>query len=221
MTDKRRLVVYPDTTVLLPPRYYGSITWYAALASCGNAVVDYNMPFNKRMKETHRCDIVDTHGVLSLTLPIEKPHDHQGRLSWSDIGVSPHGDWWNVHRVSLESAYGRTPFFEFYIDRFMPVLRRGVLNDFPLLADVDRLIDREIRDILLLPPDNDTIVPTGNNVLDLRNADFAPTDFPPYYQVRADILGFTPGLSILDLIFNLGPESPLYLRDFIKANPLK
>ena len=47
----------------------------------------------------------------------------------------------------------------------------------------------------------------------IRSFDPAPVE---YYQLRADRLGFRPGQSILDLIFNLGPESPLILRKISK-----
>lgn len=213
MSRQSPLIIYPDSTVLLPPRYYGSIEWYAVMAAYGASAVDYGMPFNKREKATHRCDIADTHGPLSLTFPIEKPVDHTGRLLWSDIRVSPHGEWWNVHRVSLESAYGRTPFFEFYIDRFMPVLRRGVLSDYPLLADVDSYIDSQIRDILGIAPDR--YCRPDSVTVDRRGDDFRLASYKPYYQVRSGSLGFMGGLSVLDLIFNLGPESPVYLRKMI------
>lgn len=208
------MTLYDGVTVLLPPRYYGSIGWYAVMAAHGGCKVDYDMPFNKRMKEVHRCDIVDTHGVLSLTMPVEKPVAGTGRLSWRDIGVSSHGEWWNVHRVSFESAYGRTPFFEFYIDRFNQVLHRGVVETFPRVSDIDSFIDATVRDILGIGPDEE---PAGK-VRDMRQFDFKSIGCNPYYQVRADKLGFTAGLSILDLIFNLGPESPLYLRDLIRSD---
>lgn len=34
----------------------------------------------------------------------------------------------------------------------------------------------------------------------------------PYWQVFADRFGFTPGLSIMDLLFNEGPESICHLK---------
>ena len=52
--------------------------------------------------------------------------------------------------------------------------------------------------------------------------DFDPTFRPvPYYQVFADRNGFLPNLSIVDLLFNLGPESRLILRDSIVATSEK
>ena len=60
--------------------------------------------------------------------------------------------------------------------------------------------------------------PIPGRIIDLRCASFASADMPPYFQVRAAALGFIHSLSILDLIFNLGPEAPLYLRSLAETN---
>ena len=121
--------------------------------------------------------------------------------------------------MALESAYGRTPYFEFYIDRFLPMLTTGVDDRFPLLHTLAKAWDHEIRDILGMAVCN-TESPTegpiredhpGHNIPDIT-AD----NLLPYRQVRQDKLGFLGGLSILDLIFNLGPEAQIYLNNAAK-----
>jgi len=209
------LTLYPDRTVMLPLRYYGDIAYYASMAAHGHAVICADALFDKREKAVHRCDIADTHGRVQLTVPVCKPHGI-AHARWSDVAVSDHGAWWHVHRVTLESAYGRTPFFEFYIDRFLPFLRREVMDDFPTVAALDLAIDAVIREILLI--DTGISAEAGNNgVQPLLKSPAVETNnaIYPYYQVRAGSQGFLPGLSVLDLIFNLGPEAPLYLRDLI------
>lgn len=202
------LIKYPDRTAMLPLRYYADIAYYARMASCGKAVIGSDDLFDKRDKSTHRCDIADTNGPLQLTVPIAKPHGIP-RARWTDVALSSHGEWWHVHRVSLESAYGRTPFFEYYIDRFMPFLTQETMERYPSLPSLDLAIDAEIRSILLIETEVTAGVTTG------------PTDCPaiecqPYYQVRGSRQGFIENMSVLDLIFNLGPEAPLYLRNIIR-----
>lgn len=208
----------------LEPRYYGSVGYYAEVAACGgNAVMDGTMLFDKRRKQVHRCDIADVNGVVQLTVPVGKPHGIP-RATWSDVRVSNHGRWWHVHRVTLESAYGRTPFFEFYIDRFAPFLCAEAVERYPSIIDFDAAIDAVIREILLLPPAPVfNAVAKEEGVSEGASADAVQTaaspDFcsgmieKPHYQVRAAGLGYIPGLSVLDLIFNLGPEAPLYLAE--------
>lgn len=209
----------------LEPRYFGSVGYYAEVAACGgNAVMDGTMLFDKRRKQVHRCDIADVNGVVQLTVPVGKPHGIP-RATWSDVRVSSHGRWWHVHRVTLESAYGRTPFFEFYIDRFAPFLSAEAVEHYPSIIDLDAAIDAVIREILLLPPApvlNAVAKEEGLSVGDSAAAAGQAAAFPnlcsgmiekPHYQVRAAGLGYIPGLSVLDLIFNLGPEAPLYLAE--------
>ena len=205
-------------------RYYGSIAYYASMAAYGHAVIDADAIFDKRQKAVHRCDIADTHGPVQLTVPVSKPHGI-ARARWSDVAVSCHGAWWHVHRVTLESAYGRPPFFEFYIDRFLPFLTKGVTERYPTVASLNLAIDAEIRSILLL----ETAVSSSesyNSYLSYFSDSYCYDRFSsamalysraitPYWQVRGASQGFIANLSILDLIFNLGPEAPLYLRSLL------
>lgn len=154
-----------------------------------------------------------------MTVPIEKPLKSHA-TTWNDIKISTHGEWWNAHRVALESAYGRTPFFEFYIDRFLPFLKhreKDSNNEFLMNLDCD--IDAVIRNIL----DIESIVSystenlsNSEDIKDYRSNEFTLITPVEYYQVRKATHGFIPNLSILDLIFNMGPESPLVLKKMVK-----
>ncbi len=189
-------------SVTLPPRLCAGVNDYVAAWSCGRSAQKWDIPFDKRAKGTHRFDIADTRGKLSLTVPIVKPES--SRCNWDTVRISTHGAWWDIHRVALESAYGRTPYFEFYIDRFLPMLTAGVEERFPLLKELALAWDAQIRDILTLPSSPEAAREPLSILPDY--------ELPPYRQIRSAQLGFIPGLSILDLIFNLGPESQLYLH---------
>lgn len=194
-------------TAAFAPQYFGSVRYYAALWQCRRAIIDTGLRYDKRFKSIHRCEIADTHGPLTLTVPVSRPAPDSRRL-WSDARVSPHGQWWHTHIVSLESAYGRTPYFEFYIDRFKPWLCDNNLS-------VTRFcmgIDETLRCALGIPTEVTYGTPQpGDDFIDRRNNEFPEIKDVEYYQVRADRFGFMPGLSALDLLFNMGPESPLIL----------
>lgn len=196
--------LYPQTELTLSPAYLGGIERFAAIAAAGRAAVAADIPFNKRQKYVHRCVIADTRGIVKLTVPIVKPESsHAAR--WSDILISDHNRWWQIHWVTLESAYGRTPYFEFYADRFEPYFRHCPEGR---LVDFTNSLDNTVLDILGLHP---FAAAVGSNAVDQSEIISQDAVLPPYWQVRADRFGFIPGLSILDLIFNLGPEAPLYL----------
>ena len=206
------LTLFPHATVVLPPQFCASAEYYAVMAAYGSAIIHDGMPYDKRFKSTHRAEIADTRGRLTLTVPVSKPH---GRCTWAQTTVSPHDEWWTIHFTALESAYGRTPWFEYYADDFRPLFSAGQVGR--SLTDFDADFDSLVRRLLSIPTqvrhcaDHDFQPQPG--ALDLRRADFdTMVTIAPYWQVRADSLGFTGGLSVLDLLFNLGPEAPLVLR---------
>lgn len=225
------------TQAALPPRLFGNIAYYLAVAAHGgNVAMNGTSLFDKRHKAAHRYEIAGASTPVSLTVPIEKPHGIR-MATWADVRISGHGAWWHVHRSTLETSYGRTPFFEFYIDSLHPFLSADTPDRFRSVLELDLAADSLLRSILLLPPP--PVVSAPDNAVfsagaivgstSLTNArqpedtgvagrlavspDLDFTSFvTPYWQVRADSIGFLPNLSVLDLIFNLGPEAPLYLR---------
>ncbi len=188
---------------ILPPQYFGSVGYYTAMSQFDIAVIDFDMRYDKRAKSLHRTTIADTRGALTLTMPISRP-DGISNLLWSDIIISSHGNWWDVQRGAIESAYGRTPYFEFYFPRFAPFFT----SEIPGKKLVDHLaaIDATIREILNIKTRLTCTLPTNINpedITDLRGADFAQYANTQYAQIREQKLGFIANLSILDLIFNV------------------
>ena len=206
-----------DATLTLPLCYFGTVDYYAAMAACRRVIIDDTARYDKRRKGTHRMDIVDTHGVKSLTVPVSRREGVAGPLRWSDIAISRHGQWWHVVDETLASAYGRTPFFEFYIDRLRRFFSASTPDVFPDVATLCRETDMVVRAILGL--DNDIVYASqmATSAQPEASATISEVDthIVEYYQVRRSKFGFVPGLSILDLIFNMGPESPLILLKMI------
>lgn len=203
--------------VLLPPRYLGPVSYFAAIAAHRKAVVVDSMRFDKRCKDTHRCIIADTHGPVRLTVPIEKPVSMTA-ARWSDIVISAHDAWWHQHWVSLQSAYGRTPFFEYYVDDFARFFTAEAAGR--RLTDWLHEIDRTLLRLLQI----DTEVRFGSETDGGPGAaDWCrgiPAGFrqiPEYYQVRQQKFGFLPDMSVVDLLFNMGPEAALVLDRIVGA----
>ncbi len=196
---------------VLPPRLFPEAAYYALLSAYGHVCIDIDMRFDKRAKSVHRYAVADTRGRLELTVPVVRPAGATAPagVPWSAVGVSGHGRWWEVHFTALESAYGRTPFFEHYVSRLEPLfVPRPV--DGESVGGIVRAADICVRAILGLETDVEYSAGVGTDDY-RRNMPLAPE--VQYWQVRGDSLGFIPGLSILDAIFNLGPETPLLLRD--------
>lgn len=202
--------------IILAPELLGPVARYRAMALHGPAAVDTSLHFDKRRKSFHRFTIADTRGPLAVTIPIAKPASHS-TATYADILISDHSPWWLTMMTALESAYGRTPFFEFYADDFASLIgpHRVGTPMASLCRDLDLLICR----LLAIPaPSFSEGRPSAAPApaLDLRRAGDAPLApyalAAPYWQVRAASLGFIPGLSIVDLLFNLGPEAQLLIH---------
>lgn len=204
------LVLFPDLTGVIAPSFCGSVASYAAMASYGKVIIDASGRYNKRDKHIHRCTIEGPNGLQRLTVPLQKPQEwHSTRIA--DVLTSDHGDWWHVHWGALEAAYGRTPFFEYYADDLRPWFSGAVER----LVDLDMGIHNFCLQAIGIDPGTHILVENADVIPAYAVPVSIPGETPPYYQLWAARFGFTPGLSILDLIFNIGPESAIYLRDAI------
>lgn len=211
------LIRFKDQCLTLPIQYFGSVRYYALMSSFGNIVIADNDFFDKRKKSAHRTTIIDTRARLQLTVPICKIKNPGSRLRWCDIPVSDHGEWWNIHRVSLESAYGRTPFFEFYIDRLLPFFSQSTVSSFESVSMLDVALNDVICEILGIEGSLKQSSSLQEPIPSIHPDRIDGIKDSEYYQIRKSKFGFIPDLSILDLIFNMGPESPLVLRAMTEA----
>ena len=114
--------------------------------------------------------------------------------------------------TALVSAYKASPYFDHYAPRFEPFYTRR----YEFLFDYDLRLMETIAELLGLPMPavSEAYLTADEGDLDLRpkrkeGADFAS---PPYIQVFSDRLPFTPNLSIADLLFCEGPQSPALLK---------
>ena len=207
--------VYISTTYLGPVQQYCKLFQYPEV---------HLETAENYLKQTfrNRCTIAAPDGELALSIPTVKPSTL--KCPMRDIRISDHGNWRHLHWNAIESAYNHTPFFEYYKDDFRPFYEQK----YEFLADFNEELCHLVCSLIDLQPDMTRT--TGYRTefapheTDFRERihpkkDFAleDTEFSPqpYYQVFQERLGFLPNLSIIDLLFNMGPESLLILQKSI------
>ena len=235
---------------LLSTTYFGPVQWYQKL-NRHRCIIEQHDNFVKQTYR-NRCVIASANGPQTLTVPIER-YDGM-KCAMRDIRISDHGNWRHLHWQALVSAYGETPFFEYYADDIRPFFEE---HRWKYLLDFNLNITHTLCSLLDVRPDltlsdhyidaDETICGSGSLsgaaesfggavkglggaaeslgsssacslFVDYRDAIRPKHPLPdaefearPYYQVRAQRHGFLPNLSVLDLLFNEGPEGIFWL----------
>lgn len=193
----------------LPPILY-FMYWQAD----NESIIDVNEYFVKQTYRS-RCTILGANGKLDLIIPVLNRNSKQ---LMKDVKISDKDKWKINHWKSIESAYRKSPYFEFYEEDFSVVYlqkKHKYLIDFnnDLMSLLLKLLKLPIEIqfsenyVELSPIINDLrteISPKNNKIDELIQQE--------YIQVFSDKIGFQKNLSIIDLLFNEGPNSKNYLQ---------
>lgn len=205
-------------TVYLSSAYLAPIQYYSKLMHYPHIKLEAHCNYIKQTYRT-RCDIAAANGVLTLSIPVDK--GDLVKCPTRDIRIANTSDWQRQHWKSIESAYRTSPFFEYYEDDF----RMFYEQKWDFLFDFNAEIQAKVLSLIDCEPQieltDEYQSGFATNELDLRDSISPKRNWTedshfkskPYYQVFDQKHGFLPNLSILDLLFNMGNEARLVLRD--------
>ena len=202
-------------SLIIDCQYFGTINYIKILFEHSNILIEQYESYQK-MSFRNRCMIAGSNGVINLSVPLENGRSQKGLTR--DVKISYSTNWQVQHWRSIESAYNRSPYFEFYRDGVWGLLQK----EEAFLLDLNLKTLDWLKKALKLPV---TISLTDAyrkvypiDTIDKRNQ-FLPKNHQNhqvgfhYTQVFEDRNGFIPNLSILDLLFCSGPLAKTLLID--------
>jgi len=206
-------------SVILSTTYLGPIYYYSRFFLPYPVVIEKNENYLKQSYR-NRCIIYGANGPLTLVVPVQRGSFHKTAIEELEIDYDT--DWQANHWRSIISSYKSAPFFEFYIDDLIPFYQQK----FRYLIDYNTSLMKIFLRYLDIKQEF-SFTKSFKKQYPLKLLDFREKIHPKksfrdpnfknleYTQVFSPKHGFIPNLSILDLVFNLGPDTSEFLRKSI------
>ncbi|NMH88604.1 WbqC family protein [Flavivirga algicola] len=206
-------------SIIIHPTYFPNIAHFVAMAKAKEVMYEINDNF---LKQTYRnrCYIYGANGKLALNIPVI--HSQKNRQKYRDVKIFNEEKWQSLHWKSLLSAYRTSPFFEYYEDELLPLFntKADYILDYNLkcIEVICNCLQLELHTLK-----SETYQKSIQNKTDFRYLVNAKKEqvyqFDTYTQVFGNKHGFIPNLSILDLLFNEGPNALNYLESQTLITP--
>ena len=207
--------------MIFPALYNGPVNYYARLVQQKELVLEQYESYSKQTYR-NRCLIMGPNGVITLSIPVSRKHGVKTLLR--DIRIDYDSNWNKIHWRSLVASYASSPFFEYLADEISPLYQKN----YEFLIDLNQQLVEHTLGFLGLNIHiscSEAFTPVKSEedprhfIHPKKDQAVGDPGFLPmeYHQVFSDRLGFRPNLSILDLIFNVGPEALSYLQTCLKT----
>jgi len=202
--------------IILTTAYFPSIQYFSKILHAEYIYIEACENYS-RQSYRNRCNILSCNGVLPLTIPIKKGASVKQIIT--DVRIDYSTNWQRIHLNAIISAYNKSPFYTYYSDEIL----KPINNNYDTLFELNKNILQVILELVHIKKEiqntSSFIKKYDENVLDYRNSfnpkirinSSAENIVNTYIQTFSDRFEFVPYLSILDLIFNVGPETKDYL----------
>ncbi len=199
--------------ILIETAYLPPVSYMSEMLLSGDIIFEVYETYHKQSYRNH-CIIYGPNGRQKLTIPVIKVNGNHTLTK--DIRISDHQSWQKIHWRSISTAYNNSPFFLYYQDELIPFFEKR----FEFLTDFNLGLVHALLGLMhchCATRLTEQYEKTAPGITDLRDGIIANDphfmkSFPPYVQVFEPRHGFIQGLSIIDALFNLGPETAEYLK---------
>ncbi len=201
-----------QSLAIFPLFYLPPVSYFTILKEHGfDFMLEKHEHFPKQTFR-NRATIASPDGTLDLILPVVK--GSKTHTPMKDVKISYDSKWQRLHWLSLQTCYRSSAYFEFYEDGLAPFYEKKYTYLFDLNLELLNWFFKQLKvnpNIELTAEYEKEVLPE----LDLRNKfnkkDIHHVDTKVYFQVFSDRNAFIKNLSIVDLLFNQGPQAKLYL----------
>jgi hypothetical protein len=202
--------------ILIHPTYFPTIAHFVAIANAETVTFEAADNFQKQTFR-NRMYVYGANGKLLLNIPVKHNKNKQKTL-YKNIEIENVEDWQKQHWRSIVSAYKSSPFFEYYEDDLKDLFTTPHTSLYNLNIELFNILCECIEiDIKI---EFTTAFNTTTTETDLRHLvnskKETPIQLELYTQVFGDKYGYLNNLSILDLLFNEGPNTLNYLESQTK-----
>ena len=197
--------------ILISSAYLPPVEYFSLINNADEALVEREENF---LKQTYRnrCYILSAHGVQVLTIPVYLGSSHKTPVR--DIRIDYSKRWQQVHLRAIIASYSSSPFFEFYFED----LEKIIMTNHVFLLDLNTGLTEALLKILKIEKHvsyTSAFMSVGATDYDFRykitpkkKSLFPAKEYTQVFNINS---GFISGLSIIDMVFNMGPESMNYL----------
>jgi hypothetical protein len=200
--------------IVIESHYLPGIAYFKSLANAELILIEKKEYFVKQSYRS-RCYINTEHGRDVLLLPVT---NKTGKTLIESVRIDYNQKWLNNHWRTIQSAYAKAPFFEFYADDLHTILFKKNEFLFDLNVELLTMCLKWLRISAKLEETSQYEMYYGENIIDCRNV-FTPKNQPleeSFYPkaIYTQVFGnnFVKPLSLLDLIFCQGPQAKAYLQ---------
>ena len=197
---------------IFPLFYLPPIEYFSKMVENKNHLLIENAEHFEKQSYRNRASIHSPNGKLDLIVPVIKGSKNHTKVK--DVKISYDFQWQRLHILSLQTSYRSSAYFEFYEDDLIPFYEKRWDFLFDYNEELLNLILRFLKLNIVYNYTND-FQKEYPEALDFRTSIHpkrsAQTRVDTYFQVFEERNGFLPNLSIVDLLFNQGPQSSKYL----------